>query len=80
MKAIEKIEALTIKVVHAEAEALRPGLAVETVYRWRAALKGGRGVADAIKQLLIAATRETAQPIHWGDFEPPAGSARDEAA
>ena len=70
MKAIEKIETLTLKVVHAEAAALRPGLALETVYRWRGALRSGRGVADNVKTLLIEATRDTAHPIAWGDFEP----------
>lgn len=70
MKAIEKIEALTLKVVHAEAATLRPGLALETVYRWRSALRDGRGVGDSVKRLLIEATRTTAEPIAWGDFEP----------
>lgn len=70
MKAIEKIEALTFKVVHAEAEALRPGLALETVYRWRAAMRSGRGVADDVKALLIQATKGTGHPIAWADFAP----------
>lgn len=75
MKAIEKMEALTLKAVHADAEQLRPGLALETVYRWRQALRSGRGVADPIKQLLIEATRETTQPITWGDFAPAGATA-----
>lgn len=69
-KAIEKIEALTLKAVHAQVELLRPGLALETVYRWRQALRSGRGVADPIKQLLIDATGGTAHPITWSDFAP----------
>lgn len=71
MGAIEKIETLSIKVVHAECERDRPGLALETVYRWRAALKGGRGVADDIKVLLIGATSRTPHQITWADFAPP---------
>jgi hypothetical protein len=70
MKAIEKIETLTIKVVHSGVEARKPGTALETVYRWRAALRDGRGVADPIKTLLIEATRDTTQPICWADFAP----------
>lgn len=70
MKAIQKIEALSLKAVHAQAERLRPGLRLETVYRWRQALRDGRGVADPIKQLLIEATRDTADAIVWSDFAP----------
>lgn len=76
MKAIEKIEALSLKVVHAEAIRLRPTLALETVYRWRQALRGGRGVADEVKRLLIEATRETAHPVTWADFDPALAEAR----
>ena len=70
MKAIEKIEALSLKRVHAAVQELRPGLALETVYRWRAALREGKGVADDIKLLLIEATRETDQALAWADFAP----------
>lgn len=70
MKAIEKIEALTVKAVHAAAQARKPDLALETVYRWRQALRDGRGVSDDIKILLIDVTRETARPIVWSDFAP----------
>lgn len=68
MNAIQKIENLTLKVVHAHAERHRPGLALETVYRWRAALREGRGVSDPVKQVLIKATQGTDQPITWADF------------
>lgn len=70
MNAIEKIEALTFKAVHAAVETRRPGVALETVYRWRAALKSGRGVSDDVKRLLIEATRDTAHPIVFSDFAP----------
>jgi hypothetical protein len=70
MPAIEKIEALTLKAVHAMAEQHRPGLALETVYRWRQALRTGRGVADPVKQILIDATQATNHAITWADFEP----------
>lgn len=70
MKAIEKIEALSLKVVHAEAARLRPSLALETVYRWRQALNARRGVSDEIKQLLIEATRDSDHPLAWEDFNP----------
>lgn len=70
MNAIRKMESLTIKVVHDRARARRPGLALETVYRWRQALKSGRGIADPNKKLLIEATRDTEHPIQWPDFTP----------
>jgi hypothetical protein len=70
MKAIQKIETLKLKVVHEHAEKVRPGLCLETVYRWRQALRNGRGVNDSIKQVLIDATRDTEQPISWSDFAP----------
>lgn len=72
MNAIRKMEAMTLKEVHALAAGLRPGLALETVYRWRAALKSGRGIPDPNKRLLIEATRETPHPIGWLDFTPEA--------
>lgn len=70
MKAIEKIEALTLKRVHADVQARKPDLALETVYRWRTAMREGKGVSDAVKALLIEATRGTPHPITWGDFAP----------
>lgn len=76
MKAIEKIEALTFKRVHSAVEGLRPGIALETVYRWRAALRAGRGVPDPVKAVLIEATRDTEHPIVFADFAPPDMGAR----
>lgn len=70
MKAIEKLETLTLKAVHAEVERVRPGVSLVTVYRWRSALRDGRGVSDAVKQTLIAATQELPHPICFGDFAP----------
>jgi hypothetical protein len=48
---------------------MRPTLALETVYRWRQALRTPRGVADDIKRLLMAATAETPHALTWADFE-----------
>lgn len=70
MKAIEKIERATFKVVHAEVERLKPGTSLETVYRWRQAMRAGRGVSDDVKRLLIDATRGLEQPIAFVDFAP----------
>lgn len=70
MKAIEKIDALSVKVVHAHCERSQPGLAVETVYRWRQALKAGKGISDRRKALLIEATAATEHAIAWPDFVP----------
>jgi hypothetical protein len=50
---------------------LRPKLALETVYRWRAALRSGKGITDDKKRLLIEATAGTAESILWADFQPP---------
>lgn len=72
MTAGEKIEALTLKRVHLRAAALRPGLDLATVYRWRAALRTPRGVGDDVKRLLMAATEGSRYPIAWADFETPA--------
>ncbi len=68
MSALEKINGLTVKVLHHHVEAIRPGTALETIYRWRAALTSGRGISDAHKRLLIAATASTAMPITVADF------------
>lgn len=70
MIAIEKIEALTVKAVHAACDALEPGLALETVYRWLTALKAGKGISDARKTLLIKATSASDHAIVWADFAP----------
>lgn len=70
MKAIEKIDVLSVKVVHGLCESRRPGLALETVYRWRSALKSGVGISDGNKRLLIEATAASSQPIEWADFLP----------
>ncbi len=69
MLAIHKIDALGLKRVHATAVTMRPTLALETVYRWRQALRTPRGVADDIKRLLMAATAETPHALTWADFE-----------
>lgn len=79
MIAIEKIDALTVKVVHAKCEERQPGLALETVYRWRQALNAGKGINDARKALLIDATSDTEQAIDWSDFNPASRSASAEA-
>jgi len=70
MIAIAKIDALTVKVLHEKCAQKQPGLALETVYRWRTALKDGRGINDNRKRLLIDATAETENPIAWSDFMP----------
>lgn len=70
MKAIEKIDALSVKAVHALCASLEQGLALETVYRWRAAIAAGKGVSDNRKTLLIQATAGTDHPIVWADFAP----------
>ena len=70
MIAIGKIDALTVKVVHALCEERQPGLALETVYRWRTALRSGKGISDARKALLVAATTGTDHPVTWADFLP----------
>jgi hypothetical protein len=78
MNAIAKMERLSLKTVHERLQALRPTLALETVYRWRAALRSGKGIADDKKRLLIEATAGTAESILWADFQPPETKPADE--
>lgn len=69
MLAIKKIDELGMKRIHTRAAELRPSLALETVYRWRQALRTPRGVADDIKRLLMEATADTPHALTWADFE-----------
>lgn len=65
MGAIAKINALTVPFL-----AKATGRPASIVYRWRAALAAGRGIRDANKRQLIAASVGTPHPIGWADFEP----------
>lgn len=60
-----KLDAFGLKAI---AEAARCDLV--TVYRWRKALKTGRGVIDDVKLTLIEVTAGTPQAISWADFDP----------
>lgn len=65
MNAIEKMEAFGLKPL---AEALQKDLV--TMYRWRNALRDGRGIAQPKQKLLIDATAGSEHPIEWKDFLP----------
>jgi hypothetical protein len=78
MNAIAKLERLTLKTVHERLLAWKPKLALETVYRWRAALRSGKGITDDKKRLLIQATAGTSEAITWADFQPPEVRPADE--
>lgn len=46
----------------------KTGRDLSIVYRWRKALLEGRGISDANKRALIAATSDRANAITWADF------------
>lgn len=68
MNAIAKMDELGLKRLHAALEALRPGLSLQTLYKWRGALSDGRGIRDENKRVLIEATAATEHAIVWADF------------
>jgi hypothetical protein len=70
MSAIEKINRIGMKELCALVQLQKPGIARETVYRWRQAIKSERGISDANKWLLIEASSNTEAPISWADFYP----------
>lgn len=70
MNAREKMDAVGMKALHARVSELRPGTALETLYRWRSSLTTARGISDDRKRLLIAATADSDHPITWADFQP----------
>jgi hypothetical protein len=70
MDAIKKIDALGVKRLHGLVVSVRPGVALETVYRWRTAISDGSGVSDSVKRALIASTVDTLEALSWDDFCP----------
>lgn len=65
MSVPEKMDAFGMKPL-----AEKVGRDLSIVYRWRQALKAGRGISDENKRALIKATAGTAHAIAWGDFAP----------
>lgn len=63
MRAIAKFKALGVPFLSE-----RTGRSASILYRWRKALDDGRGIKDANKRALIAASADTLHPIHWDDF------------
>lgn len=66
------MEALGMKALLALVQAERPSTALETLYRWRAAINDGRGISDRNKDVLIRATEVTEHAIEFADFYEPA--------
>jgi hypothetical protein len=65
VKATEKIDSFGVKAL-----ADRVGVDVVTIWRWKRAIDGGKGVSDDNKRRLVEATAEAAHPIAYADFFP----------
>ena len=77
MQATRKMDAFGLKALCERVQAIRPGTAIETLYRWRQALNAGTGVKDHLKTVLIEATSGSEHAIVWADFAPPGAADRE---
>lgn len=74
MNATEKIDAFGVKAL-----AYVLGVDLATIWRWKKALASGKGISDANKRRLIAATAAATRPITWVDFLPAESLIAEEA-